>query len=750
MRHLPQTFTHSQGTVTLNANLNPTAYVSNSGFTRTFNFNNSNINITGTTGVICNVGVTLNELTFTGSRNFIITSTASTAITVTAANTSGARSSYYFTGGTYALTLTGGANELDFTGYAGTLGDSAIAIYGNLTFSTGMTRTAGTSAYTFASTTTQYITTNGKILDFPITINGVNGNVILNDSLTVGSTRTTTLTNGTLDINGRTLSTGSFTVGTGTKTLNFNAGNFVITGSGFTMSNSTGFSLVKGASSATISMTSSSAKTFAGNSISYDITLDNNGSGNLSITGNNTFDKLAATYANTTGNANFLFPNAGLTTIVTSLPNGSATNKLVGFYSAGTSRSNLRINQSGNILLNFISSANMVYLANTATLSSDGTTPWKFYVGANSINNGNTLGAIFQDNINNTGPIVYVITSGTSWTVPSDWDSSNNQIHLWGAGGGGGAAGLDNATGGAGGGNAFGGAGGGGGGYTKITNFSASVNSTVAYTIGVGGNGSNVSINRFVPNAGTATTWAGSYTANGGNGANNVYGNNILAYANIPGAGGTGGTFAGGAGGNGRTSRGIQYSVGGGGGGGSGGPFGIGGVGGNGSPDYTSNSVGNNMGGGGGGGSGGGTAGTAGSLYTGGSGGNNYQGFGGGAGGSSSSLDGAPGVKGGGGGAAGGNTSAIRGINYAGGFSADVLNTFGGAGGTSGGGSQSNVANGQITFLFGSGGGGGGINAYTVGPFSNQNGGAGANGGIVITYYAATTPISISNMFLMF
>lgn len=34
-------------------------------------------------------------------------------------------------------------------------------------------------------------------------------------------------------------------------------------------------------------------------------------------------------------------------------------------------------------------------------------------------------------------PIVIFLTSGTSWTVPSDWDSSNNTIEVIGGGGGG-------------------------------------------------------------------------------------------------------------------------------------------------------------------------------------------------------------------------------------------------------------------------------------------------------------------------
>ncbi len=735
-------YTQNGGNIIINGgDLTVTTLTSNNSTTRSIQLANGNINVTGT-GTVVNMATTAN-LTANGTGNIQVTSIGSTAITVTPGAMAQANTiNYNFTGGTYALTLTAGnVDNLNFTGFAGTLGDSAVTIFGNLTISSGMTRTAGTGTYTFASTANQYITSNGKLFDFPITINGVGGNVILNDALTVGSSRTVTLNNGTFDMNGVSLSAGAFTVGTGTKTLNFNSANLTLTGSGWTMSNSTGFTLNKGSSNVSISMTSSSAKTFAGGGISYDITLDQNGSGNLSITGNNTFEQLAASYA-TIGNCNFLLPNAGLTTVANGLANGIDTTKLVGYFSSGNARSNLRYNQNGNILLNFISTANMVYLANTASLTSDGTTPWKFYVGANSLNNGNVLGAIFQDNDGNTAPIVYVIQTGTSWTVPSDWNSSNNQIHLWGAGGGGGQAGQDDT------GKWWGGAGGGGGGYTQVANFSAAPLSTVNFAIGVGGNGGG----QFPwGNNGTSTTFS-TYSANGGNGATNVD-INITPYGNIPGTGGVGGTYNGGNGGNTLLSSGSTYSVSGGGGGGSGGPFGNGGNGGNGTRYTLSISVGNTVGGGGGGGSGGGSDGNAGSLYGGGNGGHNYFGIGGGisdGGGNAANVR--PPFLGGGAVAGAGNGSATAGTQSS--FSADVLNTFGGAGGGAGCSAQSNAANnkGSNTFLFGVGGGGGAVNSSGTGPSANTRGSAGSNGGIMIVYYTGSSPVfdSTSKMFLTF
>jgi hypothetical protein len=70
-----------------------------------------------------------------------------------------------------------------------------------------------------------------------------------------------------------------------------------------------------------------------------------------------------------------------------------------------------------------------------------------------------------------------LLTSGTTWTVPSDWDSANNSIQCLGGGGGGG-----NKSGGGGGGSA----------YAKITNLTLTPGATVLIAIGAAGAGSSV------------------------------------------------------------------------------------------------------------------------------------------------------------------------------------------------------------------------------------------------------------------
>lgn len=119
---------------------------------------------------------------------------------------------------------------------------------------------------------------------------------------------------------------------------------------------------------------------------------------------------------------------------------------------------------------------------------------------------------------------IIFLTSGSSWTVPNDWNNSNNTIEVIGGGGGGG------------GGNGFAGAGGGGGGgaYSKIVNTSHSPGDTVYISVGTGGP-------------------AGAYIANAGSAGGDTWFNNVNAPATSTtggalakgGAGGTSGGWAG-------------------------------------------------------------------------------------------------------------------------------------------------------------------------------------------------------------
>lgn len=147
------------------------------------------------------------------------------------------------------------------------------------------------------------------------------------------------------------------------------------------------------------------------------------------------------------------------------------------------------------------------------------------------------------------GPRVIFLKSGSTWTVPDDWDSASNTVEVLGGGGGGGNAGCG---------------GGGGGAYSKISNLALAPGATVSYAVGAAGAAATAGGDTHFDGAafGTASVaakgGAGTTTSTGGAGGAAASGTGSLKYS-----GGTGGNGQGG------------------GGGGSAGPDGNGGAGGN-------------------------------------------------------------------------------------------------------------------------------------------------------------------------
>lgn len=365
-------------------------FSSNNSNTRTIAFGTGQISCTGT-GTLWNTS-TVTGLTTTGTQVVNVTSTATTptTITVNTGSLSEANSiSYNFTGGTYILSVApisgNSVRNLNFTGYAGAaqLSSSSSVIYGNLLLSSGMTVTASGNAMSFRATSgTQQITTNAKTIEFPLTFNGVGGTFQLQDALTMGSTRTATLTNGTLDLFGKTLTVGTaFTTGTGTKNLTFNGGTLVCPTAAVTAFNNavpTGFTTTAGTGTGTISMTAATAKTFVGGGSAFNCTLNQGGAGALTITGSNTFLDIT----NTVQPASVLF-TAGTTSTFSNFSLSGTAGNLITIGSV-TAASHTLSKASGTVSADYLSISR-----STAT----GGASW--YAGANSTNGGNNSGWVF-------------------------------------------------------------------------------------------------------------------------------------------------------------------------------------------------------------------------------------------------------------------------------------------------------------------------------------------------------------------
>jgi len=393
------TFTLTQGILNLNNNVLTTGlFSSNNSNTRTIAFGTGNITATGT-GTVWATATALN-LTVTGTPVVNVTSSGAVAITVSSGSPTETNAiSFNFTGGTYALSFLGvgapAAKNVNFTGFGGTLGAiNASFIYGNLILSPTMTLTASTSAMTFASTASgKTITSAGKTLDFPVTFNGVGGAWTLQDAMTAGSTRAVTLTNGTLDLNGQTLTVGTaFTTAAGTKNITFNGGTIVcpgVTTTAFNNAQPTNFTSTAGVAPGYISMTGATAKTFVGGGSNFAATLVQAGAGALTVTGSNTFNDIAATAYPST-----ISLTSGTTQTVSNFTLAGTAGSLV-TLNAVTSGSAATISKSGSsVAANYLSikdntpkgGANW-FAAPTTTLVSN-TADWVPIVGTAAIDIG--------------------------------------------------------------------------------------------------------------------------------------------------------------------------------------------------------------------------------------------------------------------------------------------------------------------------------------------------------------------------
>jgi hypothetical protein len=367
----------------------PTFLGSNSN-ARTIAFGTGNITCSGT-GTVWNTATATN-LTTTGTQVVNVTSTATTPTTISVFSgvLSEANSiSFNFTGGTYELSFLASSNysarNIDFTGYAGTLGTTGVnaTIYGNLKFSTGMTLSASAYSWRFGATSgTRQITTNAKILDFALNFSGVGGTFQLQDAVTMGSTRIAQLTDGTLDLNGKTLTVGStFQTAAGTKNLTFNGGTLVCpaaTTTAFNNAQPTGFTTTAGTGTGTISMTAATAKSFVGGGSTFNCTLSQGGAGALTITDSNTFGNIA----NTVQPASVLFTAATTNTFSNFSLSGTAGNLVT--IGSVTAASHTLSKSSGTVSSDFLS---------ISRSTAAGGAVWN--AGANSTDGGNNSGWVF-------------------------------------------------------------------------------------------------------------------------------------------------------------------------------------------------------------------------------------------------------------------------------------------------------------------------------------------------------------------
>lgn len=385
------TTTLTNGTIDLSASnysLTTLIFASNNSNTRSINFRAGKIYVTGNNASVLQFNTPTN-FTYSGTPDFIFTYTGSVGqrninFGTSVAATEAITPNLYVTGGTDIIAI-GSARTLDCTGFTGTLTTAVSRIFGNFTLNSGMTTTATASTTSFLATSgVQLVTTAGVTLNFPVTISSTGATVRLVDNLTVEASRLTTLTAGTFDLNGKAVSTGTFTsTGTTARVIAFGTnGSFTVVGSGATAWNTSGSNLTTTGTTSTISMTSGSAKTFVGGGYTYNATLNQGGAGTLTISGSNTVYDITATSVPST-----ITFTAGTTQTVTQ------------FTGSGTSGNLLTLNSSlagSTFTLSDVSGTNSVSYCSISDSTATGGATWNSYLTNGNVDGGGNIGWAFN------------------------------------------------------------------------------------------------------------------------------------------------------------------------------------------------------------------------------------------------------------------------------------------------------------------------------------------------------------------
>jgi hypothetical protein len=282
--------TLTSGTLDLNGfNLSTGLFISTGTNTRSVAFGNNFIFTTMTSTGVTNVDMpTATNFSASGAGGLSAIMSRTRTFTVGTTGTPTVAPNLFITSGASVPTLTTGSyfGNLDFTGSTCIPATTSLNLTG-LVLASGGTYTGLTATMVGSGT----INGNGKTIP-ALTVNHASlpSTTTFGGSLTTSTS--TTLTQGTIDLAGNTLTTASFlSTGPTTRSITNSVGTGIIANSGdWTVTDGAGFT----GSGYSINMTSASAKTFAGGGGVYG-TLVQAGAGVLSITGNNTFADIQAT-----------------------------------------------------------------------------------------------------------------------------------------------------------------------------------------------------------------------------------------------------------------------------------------------------------------------------------------------------------------------------------------------------------------------------------------------------------------------
>lgn len=372
------TFDANSGSAVVTLGENVTALsMTYSAFTGTFAFGTYKMIFVGSGNVL--VGGT--GYTASGSKNIELTFSGSNARAcflgaVTDANAFNIK----VTAGTGNITIpTIGAKvaSLDFTGFSGAWTSTGQQnVVGNLTLSSTMTDSS-THVLQFSSTSTQTITTNGVRLNRNCWFTSTNTKTLADNFSTTGEFR---LIQGTIDAVDKNVSAATFFSSYSlVREICFGSGVWTISGASWDCT--TGTNLTTTYTTGSITMTSGSAKTFAGGGQSYP-TLNQGGAGALTISGSNTFANITNTVQPAT-----VTLTAGTTQTVGAFSlTGTAGNLItLNTTSAGT-----------RATLSDSSGTNSISYVSLKDISATGGAVWRAYTANGNVDGGNNLGWDFN------------------------------------------------------------------------------------------------------------------------------------------------------------------------------------------------------------------------------------------------------------------------------------------------------------------------------------------------------------------
>lgn len=375
------TFTLTAGTISLSGLLSAGIFSSSNTNTRAIAFGANNIALSSTAGgttVLSMADVT--NFTYTGTGGFtrVNSATASVNFGTTGGSTTNAPN-LTVSSGANNFTIAAGSwfNNLFFSGTSAIVNGS-VNMAGNLSINT-VASFSGLSATFLASST---FATAGAIQFGGVTVNGAGIAVSITSSIADRPlfTGAVTLTEGTLTLSNTMTYTSISSSNTNVRALTLASGTTAkISGSGANAWNTaTSTNLTFTPNTATISMTSASAKTFNGGGLTY-YNLNQGGAGTLTISGSNTFNDIT----NTVQPSTVTF-TAGTTQTVSN------------FSLSGTAASKITINSSiPGTQFNLSKSSGTVTVQNFSIQDSNATGGAGWYA-FNSTNLGNTTGWNFQ------------------------------------------------------------------------------------------------------------------------------------------------------------------------------------------------------------------------------------------------------------------------------------------------------------------------------------------------------------------